>query len=79
MWGDSRGNEQGFDQSFATAVQGDRIAVEMSGALTKVLPRLCGGIAVEMSRALTKVLPRLCGGNNWGLLYIGKKGHEMRR
>ena len=38
-----------------------------------------GGIAVEMSGALTKVLPRQCGGNIRGLLYIGKKGREMKR
>ena len=37
------------------------------------------GIAVEMSRALTKMLPRQCGGNTQGLLYIGKKGSEMKR
>ena len=36
--GDSRGNDQGFYQSFATAVRG----------------------------------------NTWGLLYIGKKGSEMK-
>ena len=43
MAGDSRANERGFDQSFATAVGG-------------------GG-----------------GGNTRGLLYIGKKGSEMKR
>ena len=37
------------------------------------------GIAVEMSEALIKVLPRQCGGNAQGLLYIGKKGCEMKR
>ena len=30
-------------------------------------------------RALTKVLPRQSGGNTQGLLYIGKKGCEMKR
>ena len=33
---------------------------------------------MELSRALTKVLPRQCGENTQGLLYIGKKGREMR-
>ena len=37
------------------------------------------GIAVEMSMALTKVLPRQCGENTRGLLYIGKKGCDMKR
>ena len=32
-----------------------------------------------MSGALTKILPRQCGGNTRGLLYIGKKGSEMKR
>ena len=36
------------------------------------------GIAVEVSGALTKVLPWQCRGNTQGLLYIGKKGHEMK-
>ena len=36
------------------------------------------GIALEM-RALTKVLPRQCGGNTQCLLYIGRKGREMKR
>ena len=36
------------------------------------------GIAVEMSGALTKVLPRQCGENTQGLLYIDKKGSEMK-
>ena len=36
-------------------------------------------IAVEMSGALTKVLPQQCGENTRGLLYIGKKGCEMKR
>ena len=36
------------------------------------------GIAVEMSGALTKVLPRQCGGYTPGLLYIDKKGSEMK-
>ena len=36
------------------------------------------GIAVEMSGALTNVLPRQCGGNTRGLLYIDKKGSEMK-
>ena len=36
-------------------------------------------MAVEMSRTFTKVLPRHCGGNTQGLLYIGKKDHEMKR
>ena len=36
------------------------------------------GIAVEMSGALTKVLPRQCRGNTRGLLYIDKKGSEMK-
>ena len=34
---------------------------------------------MEMSRDLTKVLPRQCGRNTRGLLYIGKKGCEMKR
>ena len=33
---------------------------------------------MEMSGALTKVLPRQCGGNTQGLLYIDKKGSEMK-
>ena len=33
---------------------------------------------MEMSGALTKVLPRQCGGNTRGLLYIDKKGSEMK-
>ena len=37
------------------------------------------GIAVEMSRALTIVLPWQYRGNTRGLLYIGKKGREMKR
>ena len=37
------------------------------------------GMAVEMSRALTKDLPRQCEGNIRALLYIGKKGREMKR
>ena len=37
------------------------------------------GIAVEMSVALTKVLLLQCGGNTWGLLYIDKKGGEIKR
>ena len=36
-------------------------------------------IAVEMSRALTKVLTWQSGGNTWGLLYMGKKGREMKK
>ena len=36
------------------------------------------GIAVEMSGALTKVLPWQCRGNTRGLLYIDKKGSEMK-
>ena len=34
---------------------------------------------MEMSGALTKVLPRQCGGHARGLLFIGKKGREMKR
>ena len=34
---------------------------------------------MEMSGALTKVLPRQCGVNTRGMLYIGKKGSEMKR
>ena len=44
-------------------------------------PPTPGGVpemAVEMSGALTKVLPRQCGGNTRGLLYIDKKGSEMK-
>ena len=33
---------------------------------------------MEMSGALTKDLPRQCGGNTQGLLYIDKKGSEMK-
>ena len=33
---------------------------------------------MEMSGALTKVLPWQCGGNTRGLLYIDKKGSEMK-
>ena len=33
---------------------------------------------MEMCGALTKVLPRQCGGNTRGLLYIDKKGSEMK-
>ena len=53
-----------FDQSFATAVQGDRIAIEMSGAFDQSFATAVQGdrIAIEMSGALTKVLPRLCRG-----------------
>ena len=42
-------------------------------------PGIGQGIAVEMSAALTKVLPRQCRGNTRGLLYVGKKGCEMKR
>ena len=41
-------------------------------------PRGVLGIVVEMSGALTKVLPWQCGGNTRGLLYIDKKGSEMK-
>ena len=34
---------------------------------------------MEISRALTKVLSRYFGGNTWGLLYVGKKGREMKK
>ena len=34
---------------------------------------------MEMSGALTKVLPLQCPENTQGLLYIDKKGHEMKR
>ena len=34
---------------------------------------------MEMSGAFTKFLSRQCGGNTWGLLYISKKGREIKR
>ena len=36
------------------------------------------GIAVEMRGASAKVLPWQCEENTWGLLFISKKGHEMK-